>query len=297
MNTRLRTVSQVLLAALGCAGSIDLAAAAGSAEPVGIVSEYQPVKERFSITGPARSAPAPLTIGTQVFAGDMVELPATGVVIVTGADGGTTRITGPGKLALAGSSAKGLGAVGRLLASLQGYFGEPYRTSHIAASQGGADCAGAGAIDVPLLPQGSAVVAGTRDLRFAWKGGCAPFTVVVRDARGREIARNDVVSRAVRFREIALPAGRVEVEIAGGSEKKLLALDAVASRPTPPAELATGAEGSLTVLAEAYWLAEQDAGRWRFESFDLLGPQIRAGDPLAGKLGDLLMWGPGGAPP
>lgn len=297
MSTRFEVPLRAITAVLLCAVPPGPAAAAGSPEPVGIVSEYQPVKERFSIVGPARSGPAPLTIGTQVYAGDTVELPANGVVIVTGADGGATRITGPGTLVLATGSAKGLGVVGRMLASLQGYFGEPYRASRIAASQGSEDCTGAGTIDVHLFPQGSAVVAGKRDLRFAWNGGCAPFTVVVRDARGGEIARSVVSSRAARFREIEIPAGRVEVEIAGGAERKLLALDAVPSRPSPPDELVAGADGGLASLAEAWWLAEQDAGRWRFESFDLLAPRIRAGDPLAGKLGDLLMWGPGGAPP
>ncbi|MCC7058706.1 MAG: hypothetical protein IT508_00580 [Burkholderiaceae bacterium] len=297
MNKRLETLLRALFALPLCLGLAEATAGAQAREPVGIVAEYQPVKDRYSITGPARTAPAPLTIGTQVYAGDRVELPAGGLVIVTGADGGATRITGPGTLALAPASAKGLGMVGKMLASLQGYFGEPYRASRIAASQGGEDCAGAGAIDVPLFPEGSAVVAGTRDLRFAWKGGCAPFTVVVRDARGGEIARTVTSNRAARFREIVLPAGRVAVEIATATDTKRLALDTVAARPAPPDDLATDGGANLALLAQAYWLAEQDAGRWRFESFDLLAPRIRAGDPLAGKLGDLLLWGPGGAPP
>lgn len=297
MNRKPQTLLRAMAAVLLCLGLADATPAAQSREAIGIVAEYQPVKERYAITGPARSAPAPLTIGTQVFAGDTVELPAGGVVIVTGADGSPTRITGPGTLALAPASAQELGVVGRMLASLQGYFGEPYRTSRIAASQGGEDCAGAGAIDVPLFPEGSAVVAGTRDLRFAWKGGCAPFTVVVRDARGGEIARAVASNRAARFREAVLSAGKATVEVSTATDRKMIALDVVDARPAPPADLATDGGSNLALLAQVYWLAEQDAGRWRFESFDLLAPQIRAGDPLAGKLGDLLLWGPGGAPP
>lgn len=297
MNKKFPILLRASFALSSCVAFADHTVAAQPREPVGIVADYQPVKDRYSITGPARTAPAPLTIGTQVYPGDRVTLPAEGVVVVTGADGGVSRITGPGTQALAPASAKGLGVIGRMLASFQGYFGEPYRTSRIAASQGGEDCVAASAIDVPLFPEGSAVVAGTRDLRFAWKGGCAPFTVVVRDARGEEIARTATTDRAARFREIVLPAGRVEVEIATVAGTKRLALDAVSARPSPPDDPAADADAGLALLAQAYWLAEQEGGRWRFESFDLIAPQIRAGNQLAGKFGDVLLWGPGGAPP
>mgnify|MGYP003381462339 CR=1 FL=1 len=36
----------------------------------------------------------------------------------------------------------------------------------------------------------------------------------------------------------------------------------------------------------------RDSGRWKLESFERLRPLIRAGDPLAGSIGDWVLWGP-----
>ena len=67
-------------------------------------------------------------------------------------------------------------------------------------------------------------------------------------------------------------------------------LEATAAGPALPPELAADAS-SLGVVAQALWLAEHDGGRWRLESFELLRPLIRAGDPLAGTIGDGVLWG------
>jgi hypothetical protein len=45
------------------------------------------------------------------------------------------------------------------------------------------------------------------------------------------------------------------------------------------------------VTAQAIWLAQHEDGRWRLESFERLRPLIRAGDALAGTIGDGVLWG------
>ena len=60
-----------------------------------------------------------------------------------------------------------------------------------------------------------------------------------------------------------------------------------------PAELAADTS-ALGTVAQAVWYSEQDGGRWRLESFERLRPLIRAGDPLAGALGDGVLWGSSG---
>jgi hypothetical protein len=62
-----------------------------------------------------------------------------------------------------------------------------------------------------------------------------------------------------------------------------------------PPDLATDTS-SLGVIAQAAWLAGQDGGRWRLESFERLRPLIRAGDPLAGAVGDGVLWGTASQP-
>ncbi len=272
-----------------------VAGAQGRNESVAIVADYQPASARLSISRAGQ--PVPLTIGTQVFPDDTVELSAGNQVMVTTADGTVAQIAGPGKnLRLAPASARSLGVLSGVLASLQGYFGEPYRAKRIAAAQGSEDCVGRRAIEVPLFGASAAIVAGTRDLRFAWAGGCGPFTITVRDAASRELARVETSSRTARFRELALSPGRVVIEIRDKQQTLQVELQAAAAHPAFPPELATEA-GPLAVLGKAHWLAGQDAGRWKFESFELLAPLIRAGDPLASNYGDVLMWGAGGPGP
>ena len=67
------------------------------------------------------------------------------------------------------------------------------------------------------------------------------------------------------------------------------AVEAVAAVPKLPADLANDTS-PLGIVAGAVWLAEQDQGRWRFDSFERLRPLIRAGDPLAGAIGDGVLW-------
>jgi len=68
------------------------------------------------------------------------------------------------------------------------------------------------------------------------------------------------------------------------------ALEATGTGPALPAELAADTS-SLGVVAQAVWLSGHDGGRWRLESFERLRPLIRAGDPLAGTIGDGVLWG------
>jgi hypothetical protein len=119
--------------------------------------------------------------------------------------------------------------------------------------------------------------------------------VAVHDDGRKLVHRESIAGWQVRLDQVPLPVGRYQVVItdAGGRQFEG-SLEAMPATPTLPPELASDA-GNLGIIAQAAWLAEQDAGRWRLDSFERLRPLIRAGDPLAGSFGDALLWAP--APP
>jgi hypothetical protein len=149
-------------------------------------------------------------------------------------------------------------------------------------------------IEVPILVPGASVIAGERDLPLAWRGGCAPFVVQVLAGNQRLVHRESIEGRQVRLDDVPLAPGRHTVVITDqGGRRFENSLDAVAQGPAMPEELA--ADGSaLGTVAQAVWYADLDDGRWRLESFERLRPLIRAGDPLAGALGDGVLWGTSG---
>jgi hypothetical protein len=110
------------------------------------------------------------------------------------------------------------------------------------------------------------------------------------------IHRESIEGWQVRLDDVPLSAGQYSVGITDVAGRRFdAALTAVARGPEVPPDLAADTS-SLGVIAQAVWLAGQDGGRWRLESFERLRPLIRAGDPLAGAVGDGVLWGPAPAP-
>ncbi|MGB5105016.1 MAG: hypothetical protein WBO04_17095 [Steroidobacteraceae bacterium] len=268
------------------------ASASGDAA-VGVVAEYRPAAGRFTLARAPGAQTVPVRIGTAVHAGDRVTLPAGAAVTVQLANGEVSRFGGPGTFAV--PDARPLGRLASILKSLPALFDDEYRLAGTAASRGSDACAPgdepAAVIEVPILGSGASIVAGRRDLPLAWRGGCKPYTLTVADG-ARTLARRESVEEGrVRLDGLPLTPGRYTVRIVDSRGAFYAApLDAVATGPVPPPDLAADAS-PLGVVAQAVWFAEQDGGRWRLESFERLRPLIRAGDPLAGVVGDGLLWG------
>jgi len=282
-----RTAAMLLLA------SSTVVAAAEEESGVGIVAEYRPAAARLSFARPPQGGAIPVRIGTVVMAGDRIELPASASVVIQLANGRASEFKGPGTHTIPDSGP--LGKLTAVFAAISGVFDDEYRHEGTAASRGDEQCTAEGqaikAIDVPILVPGARIVAGTRDLPLAWRGGCAPFVVTVL-ARGQALVdRESIEGRQVRLDDVPLSPGRYSVLITDAGGRRFEgALEATGAGPAVPAELAADTS-SLGVVAQAVWLSEHDGGRWRLESFERLRPLIRAGDPLAGTIGDGVLWG------
>ena len=276
-------------------GAVQSVAAATSADAgVGVVADYRPAAGRFSFTRSTNGESVPVQIGSVVMAGDRVTLPAGASVTVQLADGKTSSFRGPGTFAV--PDARPLGKLAAIFQSIPDLFDDEFRMTGTAASRGGENCGQAGSevkpIDVPILVPGARIVAGERDLPLAWHGGCPPFVVQVLSGTDRLVHRESIEGWQVRLDDVPLPVGRYSIEIKDVAGRRYEgSLEAVATGPALPADL-EGETSELGITAQAVWLARQDGGRWRLDSFDLLRPLIRAGDPLAGSIGDGVLWGP-----
>lgn len=273
-------------------------AATGAESGVGVVAEYRPAAGRFTFTRQPGAVVVPVQIGSVVMSGDRLTLPAAASVIVQLANGEVASFKGPGTFAV--PAAPPLGKVASILQSMSALLDDDYRIAGTAASRGGEKCEQTGGdvnpIDVPILVPGARVIAGQRDLPLAWRGGCPPFVVRVLSGKDSLIHRESIEGWQVRLDDVPMTVGQYSVAITDAAGRRFTAdLTAEARGPEMPPDLATDTS-SLGVIAQAAWLAGQDGGRWRLESFERLRPLIRAGDPLAGAVGDGVLWGTASEP-
>ncbi len=283
------------IASIVVAGFVSVApACAATADGVGVVAEYRPAAGRFTFARSPGGSAVPVQIGTVVMAGDRVTLPAGASVTVQLANGETSNFRGPGTFAV--PNARPLGKLEAIFQSIPDLFDDEFRMGGTAASRGGELCGQAGSdvkpIDVPILVPGARVVAGQRDLPLAWHGGCPPFVVKVMSGADSLVHRESIDGWQVRLDDVPLSVGRYTLLITDSAGRRYEGtLEAVAAGPALPPELLADTS-HLGVTAQAVWLARQDGGRWRLDSFERLRPLIRAGDPLAGSIGDGVLWGP-----
>jgi hypothetical protein len=273
-------------------------AATGADSGVGVVAEYRPAAGRFIFTRQPGTEVVPVQIGSVVMTGDRVTLPAGASVIVQLANGETASFKGPGTFAV--PAAPPLGKVASTLQSMSALLDDDYRLAGTAASRGGEKCeqkdGDVNPIAVPILVPGARVIAGQRDLPLAWRGGCPPFVVRVLSGKDSLIHRESIEGWQLRLDDVPMSVGQYSIAITDAAGRRFTAdLSAVARGPDLPPDLLMDTS-SLGVIAQAAWLAGQDGGRWRLESFERLRPLIRAGDPLAGAVGDGVLWGPASAP-
>jgi hypothetical protein len=216
------------------------------------------------------------------------------MVTVHLANNGTLNLKGPGEFVI--PDARPLGKLAAIFQSLRPILlDDEHRLDGTAASRGGESCGKDGAavpaIVVPILVPGARIVSGQRDLPLAWRGGCPPFEVRVLAGRDSFIYRESIEGWQVRLDDVPLEPGQYTVTVTDAANRSYVGtLEAVATGPAVPAELVADTT-SLGVTAQAVWLARQDDGRWKLESFERLRPLIRAGDPLAGSIGDWVLWG------
>jgi hypothetical protein len=257
---------------------------------VGVVAEYAPTGARYTFNRSGNVVP--IRIGTLVMAGDEVTLPARGTVTLTLANGSSRRLEGPETLRVAPAPIIGLGW--RVLQAVTDILDVEYRSAQTAVSRGsGGVCdasVAAAPIVVPILREGALVSAGRRDIPLAWTGGCAPYAVSLLNGQATLAHQENLRRSQVRLDGILLAADTAYTLIISDSlgSRRSVQLTARRQAPTPPMELAD--LSSLGVIARALWLAEQDGGVWRLDSFEMLRPAIRSSDPLAGTIGDVLLW-------
>ena len=263
---------------------------------VGIVANYRPAAGRFNFSRNPGNETIPVRIGTVVYAGDSITLPAGATVIVHLADETARNFDGPGTLTV--PAARPLGKIATFFRSIPALFDNTHRLSGTAASRGAGDCGSAGSAQdsplvIPILASGAQITAGVRDLPLAWQGGCAPYNVSVASGQRIIAQRVAVTGQQTRLDAVALPVGHYTITLADAANRHFeTTLEARQHGPALPAGLA-GDQSPLGIIAQAVWLAEQDQGSWRLDSFEQLRPLIRAGDPLAGTIGDGLLWGRG----
>jgi hypothetical protein len=275
--------------------SVTVVAAASPAvqSGVGVVAEYRPAAGRFTFARAPRGDVVPIQIGSVVMAGDKVTLPAGASVTVQLANGATNQFKGPGTFVV--PDARPLGRLATIFSAIPALFDDEYKLAGTAASRGGEQCGKDGIavkpIHVPILTPGARIVAGERDLPLAWHGGCPPFVVKVLSGTNSLVHRESIEGWQVRLDDVPLTVGTYAVVVSDTQGRQLDArLEAVNDGPVLPADLAADVS-NLGITAQAVWLAGHDDGRWRLESFERLRPLIRAGDPLAGTLGDGVLWG------
>ncbi len=286
------------LAALLAAGLPSLllhGAEAASDAGVGVIGNYRPAAARHTLTRLPKGEKVQVQIGTVVMAGDRLALPAGAAVTVQLASNETLNLKGPGAFVI--PDAQPLGKLAVIFQSLLPILlDDEYRLDGTAASRGGESCGKDGsavpAIAVPILVAGARIVSGQRDLPLAWRGGCPPFEVRVLSGRDSLVYRESIEGWQVRLDDVSLDPGQYTITVTDAANRGYAGtLEAVAAGPVVPSELATDST-SLGVTAQAVWLARLDDGRWKLESFERLRPLIRAGDPLAGSIGDWVLWGP-----
>lgn len=292
MHARMIRLTVCAAATLAVAVPLHFAAAADDSG-VGIVASYRPAAARFTLARSPDGTAVPVRIGTVVMAGDRIQLPAGASLVVQLANGKSRTFTGPEVHEVADTGA--LGHLKSIFGSMSGVFDDEFRQEGLAGSRGGEPCTPQGEavkpIEVPILMPGARIVAGERDLPLAWRGGCAPFVVSVLAGGKTLLDRESIEGRQVRLDDVPLAAGRYSIVITdAGGRRSDSTLEAMTSGPALPAELAADST-PLGIVAQAVWLADHEGGRWRLESFEKLRPLIRAGDPLAGTIGDGVLWG------
>ncbi len=259
---------------------------------IGVIGEYRPAAARLVLKRAPDGREIPIRIGTIVAAEDSVTLPAGASVVVQLASGERKQFSGAGTFQMPKSNT--LGTLARFFESISSLFDDEYRLEGTAASRGAEQCdenATVDSMEIPLLAHGASMTAGTRDLPLAWTAGCGPFQVELWSASKGSLVRERTTEHRLRLDAIPFEIGDHRVTIIDSRGRKIeRVLTVVDQAPRMPSDLANDTS-ALGTIAQAIWLAEQDGGRWRIESFDRLRPLIRGGNELAGAIGDGVLWG------
>lgn len=259
----------------------------------GFVVDYHPLGSEHSVQRAVTDAREVVALGTPLHAGDRVSVQERGGITLEFADGRRETLTGPGHFVV--PDVRPLGMVGRIVAGLRAQWSRGPERGTTAATRGSGECTSlsageAPALTVPVLRPTTHLAAGTRDLTLGWLGGCPPYRA--RMDRGGELIfqSRELLRPVLRTEALDLTPGLYRLRI-DGTRGTGAAFEVVVEEglPSVPHELAED-ETALTRVALATWLAQLGNGEWRWESFQILRPLIGEGYPMAGVLGDLLMF-------
>lgn len=250
---------------------------------VGVVAGYYSTGEPPSITRVSERRQQLLKVGSIVMAGDQVSLPTGASVTVFLSNGGRLQWLGPGTFVV--PTARRLGPLAAIFASLPRLFDDEYKISGTAATRSFGDCTADGqsgpAIELLVIDGTTRLEAGVRDVQMYWQGGCPPFSAQLTAASGTVASLDSLSDREARFEHVALPPGRYGVRVTDASGRTAVGTFEAAREPPPMPAAVTADTTELGVIAGALWLAQFDGGRWRLESLQRLRPLAEAGNPLA----------------
>jgi hypothetical protein len=261
-------------------------------EAAAVVARYLPPKADHDIVRGNGTA-EPISLGALLFPGDVIRVRGSGSAVLAYADGDQDIVEGEAEFTVPERAP--LGAMARMFERLRTVLGAQYRQgANLATRSGGACTADSPAnepLQAPVLAETVSLSAGRPDVSLAWVGGCAPYAVTLTGDGGEAFAMAGLQRPMVRIDGSVLLPGRYRFRIVDARQTQLERdVEVVDAAPTGP-YLADAATSELAAVAHAAWLAEQDDGRWRLESFQALRPWIRRGGTLAGTFGDQLMWG------
>ena len=267
----------VLLVQLGAIGS-----AGESASEVGFVERFTGEPGDHEII--REGEPVPVAVFAPLRTGDRVAVTATGETLVlrlndevlelTNEDPALVLEEGPESATIATNLASWAGEW------ISGDSGPD--TTRVALSARSVDLA------APSWGNGTArLVAGDRALALAWRGGHAPYEIVLArlSPDAAELGRWRIEDAAsLRTPRVALKEGAHRLVIRDGQGAELtLALQVVGERPASPLR----GDEPLEQTLSAAWLAGRDQDLWRFEAYQQVAA-LRERYPPAALLCDAL---------
>lgn len=268
-----------------------LASLAAAQEPAAVVSRYLPANAEHSVAR-GDGTTTILALGMPLFANDVVAVSSDGSVVLTYADGESAQLAGGSSFTV--PEREPLGFVAQVFGRLQTVLSRQYKQGANLATRGDGACAdgvAATPLTAPALAAESYLVEGHADLSLAWVGGCSPYSLELASKAGQTYGAT----------RLGRPQARLDTPNLGPGEYTLTIRDArgqtfaarvIVRDAAPKGPFAGDSDSSeLRAVAYAAWLANEDDGRWRWESFQVLRPWIRGGSTLAGTYGDLVLWG------
>ncbi|RKZ90809.1 MAG: hypothetical protein DRR19_08990 [Candidatus Parabeggiatoa sp. nov. 1] len=124
---------------------------------------------------------------------------------------------------------------------------------------------------IDLLEEPRELVAGTRTLHLAWKGGEKPYELILQQ-EGRPILSEAFQEQRITTPPLKLTPGEYQLRLSDKQQRTVdYTFTVVGSKPGYPSELLdSNIPKDTRLTAQALWLAAQEEGQWSFEAYQQL---------------------------